>query len=83
MPSPAANITFRQELTKDRNHFVANVYGSSELECILPHAPARGPKECPCAKTLRMAKDCNKTWHCSAMAKLRFGVFVQLSSAES
>eukprot|EP00971_Amphidinium_carterae_P238664 4737737-Amphidinium_carterae.1 len=83
MPSPATNITSRHKVTINRNgvSVCGRLEDCSELGRKQPPARARCPKRYPCAKTLRMAKDCHKTWHQSVMAKhsSSFGVFVQLS----
>eukprot|EP00971_Amphidinium_carterae_P194585 3861313-Amphidinium_carterae.1 len=87
MPAPATNLTFRHEVTI--NHPAVRIRpqqleGNFEAGRKRPPAPAWCPEVCPCAKTLCMAKDCHKTLQCSAMAKLLFGVFVQISTvAES
>eukprot|EP00971_Amphidinium_carterae_P217442 4316657-Amphidinium_carterae.1 len=75
MPPPAANVssghdvaTYRTFVSvKDRVHTL-HVF-CCELGRNGPHAPARCPKGCPCAKTLCMAKDCRQTWHCSGLEK--------------
>eukprot|EP00971_Amphidinium_carterae_P218694 4341026-Amphidinium_carterae.1 len=82
MPSPAANITSRHEATLDRTAAPdGRLPGCVELGLKGPNLPARHPKECPCAKTRCMAKECHQTWNCTAMAKLpsSLGAFVQLS----
>eukprot|EP00971_Amphidinium_carterae_P257371 5109346-Amphidinium_carterae.1 len=67
MPSPATKIPSRHEVTVKVNQHVPTIcgkrIGSLERERQLPHVPARCPKGCPRPKTLRMAKDCHKTWH--------------------
>eukprot|EP00971_Amphidinium_carterae_P282051 5598877-Amphidinium_carterae.1 len=74
MPSPATKITSSHEVTWDP--FLATVCvrngGCCDLVRKGPSAPTRLPKGYPCAKTLCMAEDCHKTWHCSAMAELPF-----------
>eukprot|EP00971_Amphidinium_carterae_P262580 5208421-Amphidinium_carterae.1 len=68
MPSPAADILSGHEVNLSLH--AAPIYGRLEgcyeLGRKGPRAPARCPKGCTCAKTLCMAKDCHKTWHCFA-----------------
>eukprot|EP00971_Amphidinium_carterae_P042411 833778-Amphidinium_carterae.1 len=62
MPSPAANITSRQEVTINRKVApVCQLEDFSVLGHKWPLFPARFPKGCPCAKTLCMAKNGHKT----------------------
>eukprot|EP00971_Amphidinium_carterae_P097928 1937707-Amphidinium_carterae.1 len=68
MPSPAADISSRHELTLKERFFPRRFGSCYEAGCKRPRARARCPKGCPRAKTLRMANDRQKTCDCSAMA---------------
>eukprot|EP00971_Amphidinium_carterae_P265797 5272504-Amphidinium_carterae.1 len=69
MPSPTANIPSRYDGTRIVDNVLTRCCHGGKADYALkwPCAPARCPKGCPSAKTLCMAQDRHKTWHCSAM----------------
>eukprot|EP00971_Amphidinium_carterae_P277390 5505056-Amphidinium_carterae.1 len=73
MRSPAADITSRYKVTINQGISDCRSFEAcNEFGWKRPNAPARCPKERPCAKTVRMAKDCHKTWHsCQATVMFR------------